>query len=104
MCGTEFDNIFDAVNHLMDDEDSTFEPTLNLPNGYSLLLGSLLEEIYHHADNADVIRKLAETTYATLYMAQYDTGKMKEVVQEAIINEQMADIDEELKELLEGDE
>jgi hypothetical protein len=87
----------------MDDEDTVFEPTLNLPNGYSLLLGSLLEEIYFHADEPDTIRKLSETTYATLYMAQYDTNKMKEVVQEAIINEHMADIDEELKELLEED-
>ena len=87
----------------MDDEDDVFEPTLNLPNGYSLLLGSLLEELYYHAEEPDTVRKLSETTYATLYMAQFDNTKMKEIVQDAIVNEHMAEIDEELKELLEED-
>ena len=104
VCGTEFDNIFDAVNHLMDDEEDVFDPALKLPNGYSLLLGSLLEELYRNADNPDRIKDLTEMTYATLYAAQTDVTQMKELVEEAIVKQHMIEIDEELKELLEGDE
>lgn len=104
VCGTEFDNIFDAVNHLMDDEEDTFDPILKLPNGYSLLLGSLLEELYRNADDAGLIKDITEMTYATLYAAQNDVTQMKELVEEAIIKQHMVDIDEELKELLEEEE
>jgi len=103
VCGTEFDNIFDAINHLMDDEDDVFDPVLKLPNGYSLLLGSLLEELYRHADDPAHIKDVTEMTYATLYAAQNDVVQMKELVEEAIIKQHMVDIDDELKELLEED-
>jgi len=103
ICGTQFDNIFDAVNHLMDDEGGSFDPILKLPNGYSLLLGSLLEELYRNADDAGMIKDITEMTYATLYAAQTDVTQMKELVEDAIIKQHMVDIDEELKELLEGD-
>jgi len=103
VCGTQFDNIFDAVNHLMEDEEDVFDPVLKLPNGYSLLLGSLLEELYRHADEPDVIKDVTEMTYATLYAAQTDITKMKDLVQEVIVKQHMVSIDEELKELLEED-
>ena len=104
VCGTEFDNIFDAINHLMDDEGEIFDPVLKLPSGYSLLLGSLLEEIYRNADDPAIIKDITEMTYATLYAAQTDVTQMKSLVEEAIIKQHMVDIDEELKELLEEDE
>ena len=88
----------------MDDEDDVFEPTLNLPNGYSLLLGSLLEELYRNAEDVALIKDITEMTYATLYAAQTDISQMKELVEEAIIKQHMVDIDEELKELLEEEE
>ena len=103
MCGTHFDNIFDAVNHLAEDDDEIFEPIYQLPSGYALMLGSLLEEIYHNADKPETIRNIAEITYATLYAAQSDVAVMKDLVQEAIINQHMSAIDDELKELLEED-
>ena len=103
ICGTQFDNIFDAVNHLMEDDDDVFDPILKLPNGYSLLLGSLLEELYRHADDPAHIKDVTEMTYATLYAAQTDVTQMKGLVEDAIIKQHMTDIDEELKELLEGD-
>ena len=104
MCGTEFDNIFDAVNHLMDDEEEVFDPMVSLPNGYSLLLGSLLEELYRNADNPDRIKDITEMTYATLYASQNDLAQMKELVEEAIVKQHMVEIDDELKELLEENE
>ena len=87
----------------MDDEDDVFDPSIRLPNGYALLIGSLLEELYHHADNPAMIKDITEMTYATLYAAQTDVIKMKELVEEAIVKQHMVSIDEELKELLEED-
>ena len=87
----------------MEDDDDTFDPLVKLPNGYSLLLGSLLEELYRNADDPAYIKDVTEMTYATLYAAQTDVTQMKELVEEAIIKQHMVDIDEELKELLEGD-
>ena len=103
ICGTNFDNIFDAVNHLMDDEDEVFDPILKLPNGYSLLLGSLLEKLYRNAEDVALVKDITEMTYATLYAAQTDVTQMKGLVEDAIIKQHIVDIDEELKELLEGD-
>lgn len=103
ICGTQFDNIFDAVNHLMDDEDDVFDPVIKLPNGYALLIGSLLEELYHHADDPAMIKDITEMTYATLYAAQTDVVQMKKLVEEAIVKQHMISIDEELKKLLEED-
>ena len=88
----------------MEDEDDEFDPVLKLPNGYSLLLGSLLEELYYHADDPGIIKDITEMTYATLYAAQTDVTQMKELVEEAIIKQHMVDIDDELKELLEEEE
>ena len=87
----------------MEDNDDVFDPVLKLPNGYSLLLGSLLEELYRHADDPAHIKDVTEMTYATLYAAQTDVTQMKGLVEDAIIKQHMVDIDEELKELLEGD-
>lgn len=87
----------------MDDENDAFDPILKLPNGYSLLLGSLLEEIYRSADSPDRVKDITEMTYATLYAAQNDLVQMKELVEEAIVKQHMVEIDEELKELLEED-
>ena len=103
ICGTEFDNIFEAVSHLTEDDDEIFEPIFQLPSGYALMLGSLLEELYHNADKPDIIRSVTEITYATLYAAQSDVVKMKDLVQETIINQHMSTIDKEIEELLEED-
>jgi hypothetical protein len=100
VCGTNFDNIFDAINHLIEDDEEIFEPTYQLPSGYALMLGSLLEELYHNADKPDVIKDITEVTYATLYAAQTDVVKMKDLVHQAIINQHMSAIDEELEDLL----
>jgi hypothetical protein len=87
----------------MDDEDEVFDPILKLPNGYSLLLGSLLEKLYRNAEDVALVKDITEMTYATLYAAQTDILQMKELVEEAIVKEHMVSIDKELKELLEGD-
>lgn len=103
VCGTEFDNIFEAVNHLVEDSgEETFNPKVTLPSGYSLLLGSLLHELFDNAENPEEIRRITEITYATLYAADTDPAEMKRLVEEAIVHTHMSNVDSELKLLLEG--
>ena len=104
MCGQHFDNIFDAVDHMVDDNDEEeFNPVVSLPSGYQLLFGSLLRQLYEKADNPEEVKNIVELTYATLYAADTDIPMMKRLVEDAIIHEYMFEIDQELKELLEGD-
>lgn len=100
-CGTRFENIFEATDHLLDDEDSQeFDPKLTLENGYSLMLGSLLRCLYSHADDARQIKSITQSVYATLYASEVDPGYMKEIIEDMVIHEHMHDFDEQLNELL----
>ena len=99
-CGTPFDNIFEATDHLLEDDESPFDPSLVLPSGYKLLIGSLLRHIYIHADSPEDISRITQETYATLYAAEHDPQGMQKFVENIIIGEYMKDIDDELAELL----
>lgn len=101
ICGTDFDNIFDAVNHLVEDGGETlFNPKVTLSGGYSLLIGSLLRELFDNANDPEAIKRITQMTYATLYASKTDDGEMKRLVNEAIVHEHMAHVDDELVELL----
>lgn len=102
-CGQMFDNVFDATDHLLE-EDEVFDPALMLPNGYRLMIGSLLRYIYSSADNPEDIKRMAESTYLTLFSAEMEPDMIKGIVEEMIINSSMADLDEELKHILENGE
>lgn len=104
VCGENFENVFEATDHLLEDDEAEFNPKLTLPNGYSLMIGSLLRGFFHHAENPEHIKQLAEDTYATLYAAETDSGQMQSFIEDLIVNEHMLDIDEELEELLNDDE
>ena len=99
-CGMPFDNIFEATDHLLEDDESPFDPQLTLPNGYSLMIGSLLRTIYHKADSPEDIERITQDTYATLYASKYDPDEMKGYIEDLIIREQMHNLDDELVELL----
>jgi hypothetical protein len=104
VCGTEFDNIFDATDHLLEDGgEEMFDPKLILPNGYSLLIGSLLRCIHDNAESPKQIKKITESTYATLFAAETNPSEMRSIVEDMIIDQQMTDIDKELLELLQED-
>ncbi len=106
VCGQQFDNIFEATDHMIDDnEEEEFNPEIILPNGYRLLVGSLLRQLFDKADDPEEVRSIVQLTYGTLYAAESDIGLMKKLVEDAIIHEHMSEIDYELKELLdEGEE
>lgn len=99
-CGTPFDNIFEATDHLLEDDESPFDPVLILPNGYQLMVGSLLRHLYLHADDSESISRITQETYATLYAAEHAPNDMQRFIENLIVGEQMKDIDEELLELL----
>jgi len=103
LCGQHFDNIFEATDHLLEAEDGPFDPRMRLPNGYSLMLGSLLRQIFHSAYDADLVKNITEMTYATLFAAENDTHEMKRLIEESIVQQHMSVFDSELKYLLDGD-
>jgi hypothetical protein len=104
ICGQHFDNIFEAVDHMIDDnEEEEFNPIISLPSGYQLLFGSLLRQLYDKADCPEEVKSIVELTYGTLYAAESNIPLMKKLVEDAIIHEHMFEIDHELKELLEGE-
>lgn len=100
MCGENFNNIFEATDHLLEDDEEVFDPKLILPNGYSLMIGSLLRCFYSYADDPVQIKKMTQSTYATLYAAETSADEMKEFINDIIVDESMSSIDEEIKSLL----
>jgi len=103
-CGTPFKNVFEATDHLVEDEgDEIFDPILTLENGYSLMIGSLLRCLYSHADEPKQIKSITQSVYATLYAAETDPGYMKEIIEDMVIHEHMHNFDEQLNYLLDNE-
>ena len=101
ICGQQFDNIFDATDHLIDDEDGVqFDPKLILPGGYQLMIGSLLRNIYQHARNNRQVKDIVEHTYATLYAAENNPRKMKKFIEDLIITTEMGVLEHEIRDFL----
>jgi len=101
VCGEHFDNVFEATDHLLEDNDKEFDPKLILPNGYTLMVGSLLRCLFSYADSPKDIKSITQSTYATLYAAETNPGEMKSIIEDMIIKETMNTIDDELIQLLE---
>jgi hypothetical protein len=102
-CGQEFDNIFDATDHLLE-EDEEFDPALILPNGYRLMIGSLLRCMYRYAHEPEMIEDIVQSTYATLFTAETKPNVLGSVIEDMIVTTSMDDLDNELKRLLENGE
>jgi len=99
-CGEHFENVFQATDHLLEDNEE-FDPALVLPNGARLMIGSLLRCLYKYADKPDQIKTITQSTYMTLFTAETQPEAIKDIVEEMIIESQMMEIDNELKQLLE---
>ncbi len=99
-CGEHFENVFQATDHLLEDNEK-FDPALVLPNGARLMIGSLLRCLYKYANKPDQIKTITQSTYMTLFTAETQPEAIKDIVEEMIIESQMMEIDNELKQLLE---
>jgi len=53
-CGEILDDAFDVVEHMRDDGEE-FNPSMIMPGGFRLLLGSLLRGLYDNKDDAEYI-------------------------------------------------
>lgn len=102
-CGEQFDNVFQATDHLLED-DEEFDPSLILPNGSRLMIGSLLRCLYKYAERPEQVKVITQSAYMTLFTAETQPDAIKDIVEEMIIKSQMMEIDDELKQLLEGGE
>ena len=97
ICGEQFDNIFDATDHLIENENGEyFDPKLILPGGYQLLIGSLLRCIYEASTSPRSVRDITQSVYATLYAAESTPRKMKEYIEDVVVSQEMRNIDKEL--------
>ena len=102
-CGEQFDNVFQATDHLLED-DEEFDPSLILPNGARLMIGSLLRCLYKYAERPEQVKVITQSAYMTLFTAETQPEAIKDIVEEMIIKSQMMEIDDEIKQLLEGGE
>lgn len=102
-CGELFENVFEAIDHLLE-EDEEFDPALILPNGYRLMIGSLLKCLYKYSNEPEKIEEITESTYLTLYTAETSPLEVMHVIEDMIVDSSMIGIDDELKRLLEHGE
>lgn len=99
-CGEHFDNIFEMIDHNLEDEDE-FNPALILPNGVRLLVGSLLRFLFENADEPKQIRQITQSTYVTLYAAETGSDVLDDLIEEVVVGSEMLRFDSSLKKLLE---
>jgi hypothetical protein len=100
-CGERFENVFEATDHLLED-DEEFDPALVLPNGARLMIGSLLRCLFKYANKPEQIKSITQSTYMTLFTAETQPEAIKDIVEEMIVESQMLEIDDEIKNLLGG--
>jgi len=98
-CGEEFENSFELIDHTLEDEDE-FDPYLILPNGYRLMLGSLLRFLYDNSDNTEQIRHIAQSTYVTLFAAENGYDLIDTLIEDMIVKSSLQNFDESLQQLL----
>jgi hypothetical protein len=103
VCGEHFQDIFDATDHLLEEGEPEFDPKLILPNGYTLMVGSLLRCLFDNAHSPKEIKSITQSTYATLYAAENNPGEMKAIIEDMIVRDTMKSIDKELVVLLENE-
>lgn len=103
ICNESFANVFEAVEHMMEDGED-FDPVLLLPNGYKLMVGSLLRFLYEHSYDAKVVQEVVQSTYLTLFTAETKPHLIEDYIEDVIVRSSMMDIDNDLKKLLETGE
>lgn len=103
ICGQHFDNIFEIVDHMTDDENEPpFDPRLILPGGYQLMIGSLLRTIFYSAGKNKKVKEIVQHTYATLYAAENSPKSMKKFIEDLIVSEEMRLFEYEVEHFLDN--
>ncbi len=99
-CHLQFEDSFQLVDHYYED-DEEFDPYYILPNGYKLLLGSLLRFMYNNADTPEQIKLITQSTYITLFASENGYSLVDELVEDMVVKSALVDFDQNLTRLLE---
>jgi len=99
-CGESFDNAFDYVDHFVEEDDEEFDPSIVLPNGVKLMVGSLLRFLYERADKPEEIRQISQSTYVTLFAAEAGFPGLEEMIEDVVVQNEMLRFDDSLNNLL----
>ena len=103
-CKRTFPDGFEFVDHYLEDDDE-FDPSLILPNGYRLQIGSLLRFFFDNVDDPEQIRQIAQSTYVTLFAAEQDELEVvADMIEEMVVQSEMLRFDESLNSLLKEQE
>ena len=97
-CGQKFTDAFDAVNHMLED-DQEFDPALILPGGYRLMIGSLLRALFENRNDEEYVSEILQSAYITLFTAETEPDIIGETVEDIIVESVMEDFDGELNKL-----
>jgi len=101
-CNETFENSFQLIDHTLE-EDDEFDPYYLLPNGYKLLLGSLLRFMYNNASEPEQIKLITQSTYVTLFASENGYDLVDELVEDMIVKSALQHFDEDLEALLKKD-
>lgn len=101
-CNETFENSFQLIDHTLE-EDDEFDPYYLLPNGYKLLLGSLLRFMYNNASEPEQIKLITQSTYVTLFASENGYDLVDELVEDMIVRSALQHFDEDLEALLKKD-
>ena len=101
-CSQQFENSFELIDHALED-DEDFDPYYILPNGFKLLLGSLLRFMYNNADEPEKIKLISQSTFVTLFAGEMGYDLIDELVEDMVVKSALQDFDKSLEELLSGD-
>lgn len=99
-CGEQFDNAFEYVDHFIEDKDAEFDPSIVLPNGVKLMVGSLLRFMYERAHKPEEIRQIAQSTYVTLFAAETGFPGLEEMIEDVVVENEMLRFNDSLRHLL----
>ena len=97
-CGEILDSAFDVVEHMVEDGEE-FNPSMIMPGGFRLLLGSLLRGLYDNKDDAEYISQITQSAYITLFTAEHYPEMIGETVEDIIVESVMENFDGELSKL-----
>ena len=101
-CSQQFENSFELIDHALED-DEDFDLYYILPNGFKLLLGSLLRFMFNNAEEPEKIKLISQSTYVTLFAGEMGYDLIDELVEDMVVKSALQDFDKSLEELLSGD-
>jgi hypothetical protein len=82
------------------EDDEEFDPYYLLPNGFKLHLGSILRFFFAHAEDAQQIKMMTQSTYVTLFAAENGYDLMDDLVENMVVKSAMQDLDKNIEKLL----